>query len=291
MLENDRAPRREVRRAGAGASQPGRVGRGWRLEDSTHRDDLVVKSGDGDTSPSLMVQRRAAEVDSRPAYGLDFRQESADKLVELGSGGRSGDLRSPSLTTGGLPSAPPDPHPIVTALARLGNDSIGGAQVFGTWTFRDPPPRPGSPYFTSIGHGGGVRAIETYLRALADVYPSMAAFVAMEPHADRVAPHFHGLLAGLDADVPPAVDAGRHGRRPAAGASAGARNARDLLWQGWFDAHGMARLEAVTGDGASLYVAKYSMKGGDQVPWWRIWEPGELRHLYERARRTRRRRA
>jgi hypothetical protein len=50
----------------------------------------------------------------------------------------------------------------------------------------------------------------------------------------------------------------------------------------------MARLEAVVGDGAALYVAKYSLKGGDDVPWWRVWEPGELRNGFVRRGRLRR---
>jgi len=170
---------------------------------------------------------------------------------------------------------------LVEALATLADESIGGAQVFSTNTFRDPPPRPGSPYFTSVGHAGGVRALERWLVGAAEVYPGLAAFFAMEPHADRVAPHFHGLLAGLGDDVAAAVDAGR--RRPRGGdarvgVSIGARHARERLWQSWFDANGIARMESCDGNGAGLYVAKYSLKGGDDVPWWRIWEPGELRN-------------
>jgi hypothetical protein len=136
-----------------------------------------------------------------------------------------------------------------------------------------------------------------YLTGLAEVYPGIAAFVAMEPHQDRVAPHFHGLLGGLDPDVPAAIDAGRR-RRPgpsgrAAGgglvtASVGARLAREMFWGGWYDAHGMARLESVDGDGSALYVAKYSLKGGDAVPWWEVWEPGQLRNDLVREHRRRR---
>lgn len=187
------------------------------------------------------------------------------------------------MTTGGVSEA----RARVEALATLADEAIGGSQVFGTWTFRDPSPRPGSPYFTSVGHAGGVRAITRYLTDLADVYPSISAFVAMEPHKDRVAPHFHGLLAGLDADVPPAIDRGRRARRGApsdgpAEASVGAAHARALIWQAWWEEHGMARLESVDGNGAALYVAKYSLKGGNDVPWWRVWEPGELRHDWSR---------
>lgn len=186
--------------------------------------------------------------------------------------------RGPSLTS----EAASDAQGLVEALARLADEAIGGAQVFGTWTFRDPPPRPGSPYFTSVGHGGAVRAITGYLRGLGEVYPGLAAFVAMEPHADRVAPHFHGLLAGLDADVPAAIDRGRRQRVPPLGgpvsASAGAREARARIWEAWYLEHGLARLESVAGNGAALYVAKYSLKGAAEVPWWRIWEPGELRN-------------
>jgi hypothetical protein len=182
---------------------------------------------------------------------------------------------------------------LVEALATLADEAIGGAQVFTTNTFRDPAPRPGSAYFTSVGHAGGVRAVESWLTGLADVYPGLAAFMAMEPHADRVAPHFHGLLAGLPADVPAAIDAGRRRRFSAAADGAtgtiGARHARELIWQSWWDGHGFARLEAVNGNGASLYVAKYSLKGGDEVPWWRIWEPGELRHEWVRSTHRRRR--
>lgn len=179
----------------------------------------------------------------------------------------------------------------VEALATLADEAIGGSQVFGTWTFRDPPPRPGSPYFTSIGHAGGVRAITSYLVGLADVYPGLSAFVAMEPHKDRVAPHFHGLLSGLGEDVPLAIDAGRRRARPrqepsgggtGRAASVGAREARGRFWEMWWQEHGMARLESVDGNGAALYVAKYSLKGRDDVPWWRIWEPGELRHEFAR---------
>jgi hypothetical protein len=137
-----------------------------------------------------------------------------------------------------------------------------------------------------------VRAIERYLAGLGELHPGLAAFVAMEPHADRVAPHFHGLLAGLDVDVPAAIDAGR--RRPgglprAAIAAVGAGQARERFWQVWWDEHGMARLESVSGNGAALYVAKYSLKGASEVPWWRIWEPGELRNAW--VRETHRRRA
>lgn len=139
--------------------------------------------------------------------------------------------------------------------------------------------------------------MELYLRGLAEVYPGIAAFVAMEPHRDRVAPHFHGLLAGFDADVPVAVDAGRRGRAgPRRGArrdgvvgeSFGATYARDLLWQEWYERHGMARLESVEGGGSALYVAKYSLKGGDAVPWWAIWEPGELRNEWVAESKRRR---
>lgn len=181
----------------------------------------------------------------------------------------------------------------MAALATLGDRSIGGAQVFGTWTFRDVVADSDSPGYTSVGHGGGVRAIEGYLRGLAEVYPGVAAFVAMEPHRDRVAPHFHGLLGGLDPDVPLAIDAGRRRRgfpaeQGCAGGgpvsvSVGARHARERFWQSWYDAHGMARLESVDGDGSALYVAKYSLKGGDAVPWWRVWLPGELRNDWVRA--------
>lgn len=140
-----------------------------------------------------------------------------------------------------------------------------------------------------------MRAISRYLAGLAEVYPGLAAFVAMEPHADRVAPHFHGLLAGLAADVPPAIDRGRRaGSRQRSSAvapsgSVGAAQARERFWQVWWESHGMARLEAVAGNGAALYVAKYSLKGGDQVPWWQVWEPGELRNEWVRS--THRRRA
>ena len=200
--------------------------------------------------------------------------------------------------------AAPSGRDLVAALATLGDRSIGGAQVFGTWTFRDLVAAADSPGYTSVGHGGGVRAIEGYLRGLAEVYPSIAAFVAMEPHRDRVAPHFHGLLAGLDPDVAPAIDRGR--RRPrtrvpstpgegaaAAGAgpvaaSLGARHARERFWQEWYERHGMARLESVQGDGSALYVAKYSLKGGDAVPWWRVWLPGELRNEWVTESKQRR---
>lgn len=195
----------------------------------------------------------------------------------------------PSLTTEGVSEA----RARVEALATLADEAIGGSQVFGTWTFRDPAPRSGSPYFTSVGHAGGVRAITGYLIGLADVYPGISAFVAMEPHKDRVAPHFHGLLAGLDGDVPVAIDAGRRGRRSAPRdglvmPSVGVREARSRFWESWWTDHGMARLEGVTGNGAALYVSKYSLKGGDEVPWWRIWEPGELRHEWVRSTHKRR---
>jgi hypothetical protein len=197
-----------------------------------------------------------------------------------------------SFATSLTGEAAPSGRDLVAALASLGDRSIGGAQVFGTWTFRDLLPDRDSPGYTSVGHGGGVRAMEGYLRGLAEVYPGVAAFVAMEPHQDRVAPHFHGLLGGLDPDVPAAIDAGRR-RRPgptgrAAGgglvtASVGARHARERIWQEWYDRHGMARLESVDGDGSALYVAKYSLKGGDVVPWWAIWEPGQLRNEWVAA--------
>jgi len=37
-----------------------------------------------------------------------------------------------------------------------------------------------------------------------------------------------------------------------------------------------------------VYVAKYSLKGAAEVPWWRIWEPGELRHEWVRESKRRR---
>jgi hypothetical protein len=206
--------------------------------------------------------------------------------------GRAAAERSfaPSLTGEAAPSG----RDLVAALATLGDRSIGGAQVFGTWTFRDLLADPDSPGYTSVGHGGGVRAIEGYLRGLAEVYPGVAAFVAMEPHRDRVAPHFHGLLGGLDPDVPAAIDAGRRRRPGPSGradgggpvtASIGARVARERVWQAWYDRHGMARLESVDGEGSALYVAKYSLKAGDAVPWWAIWEPGQLRNEWVEAQR------
>jgi hypothetical protein len=133
-----------------------------------------------------------------------------------------------------------------------------------------------------------VRALTGYLVALAEHYPGVAAFVAMEPHADRVAPHFHGLLAGLGPGVAAAVDAGRRRRELAPGASFEERHARELIWQSWWEAHGLARLESVQTSGSALYVAKYSLKGGSQVPWWQVWEPGALRAAWGRRRRVRR---
>jgi len=195
-----------------------------------------------------------------------------------------------------VPSAEGTFSDVISALAALGDSCIGGAQVFGTWTFRDPPASPGSPGYTSVGHGGAVRALGSYLGALAEVYPDVSAFVAMEPHADRVAPHFHGLLAGLPAGVAAAIDQGRRlsgSPRELAEELAGLpfseRIARDVFWGRWWQAHGMARLEAVQGDGASLYVAKYSVKGGDDVPFWRIWTPGELRESWVASTHARRR--
>lgn len=170
---------------------------------------------------------------------------------------------------------------LVEALARLADERIGGADAFGTWTFRDPPARPGSPLYTQVGHAGARRAMTKYLVGLADVYPNLGAFVAMEPHAFRSSPHFHGLLSVGD-EVARAIDSGRRGLALPAGASFEARHARDLFWQSWFDGHGMARLERVDGDGAALYTSKYAMKAGDRIPWWVIYEPGELRELWVR---------
>lgn len=141
-----------------------------------------------------------------------------------------------------------------------------------------------------------------YLEGLAEVYPGVSAFVAMEPHADRVAPHFHGLLGGLDPGIAAAIDRGRRTMNsktgcsqaavmagvPALGQGVGVSQARERFWRAWWDEHGMARLEAVAGDGASLYVSKYSLKRGDDVPWWRIWEPGELRNEWVRSSHGRR---
>lgn len=254
--------------------------------DSSTRHNAYVKRPEGDAPPPGMGPEAAAEVDGGRLSGLDWSPRS--HRVEPRSSGREGSaaVAAPlSLTTGGVPSA----QALVAALAEVGDRAIGGAEVFGTFTFRDPPPRPGSPHFTSIGHGGGVRAIEKYLADLADVYPDVAAFVAMEPHADRVAPHFHGLLSGLGPEVAAAVDAGRRGRVTATG-SVGARHARALLWERWWTDHGMARLEAVRGgNGSALYVAKYSLKRGDDVPWWRVWEPGELRNAWVASTHRRRR--
>lgn len=192
----------------------------------------------------------------------------------------------PSLTTEGLSGS----QELVAALATLADERIGGAEVFATLTFRDPPARPGSPGYSSVGHGGSVRALDRWLTDAAAVYPGMAAFFAMEPHRDRVAPHFHGLLSGLGPGVAAAVEAGRRGsrgRRPALPAAArhadtigsdtARDHARDQLWQAWFDANGIARLESVDGNGAALYVSKYSLKAGEDVPWWQLWLPGELR--------------
>lgn len=206
--------------------------------------------------------------------------------------------RAPSLTSEAVPST----GSLVKALARFADGAIGGAQVFGTWTFRDPPARPGSPLYTSVGFGGAERAVCGYLRDLAEVYPGMSGFVAMEPHADRVAPHFHGLIGGLDPGVATAIDRGRRGDRPgsgdapngadgtahAIGQGVGVDQARARFWQAWFDRYGMARLEEIHGDGASLYVSKYSLKGADLVPWYRIWEPGELRNEWARSSHSRR---
>lgn len=169
--------------------------------------------------------------------------------------------------------------------------------MFATYTFRDPAPVPGSPGYTSVGHAGAVRALERYARGLAEVYPGVAMFAAMEPHRDRVAPHFHALLGGLGSDVAAAVERGRTagrgtlqgavGRPYPSSASIGSRHATELLWEAWYLAHGMARLEAVDGNGSALYVAKYSLKGGDDVPWWAIWEPGQLRNEWVEATQRR----
>lgn len=215
--------------------------------------------------------------------GLSTQPVRAELPASIGTGGAG--YGAPSLTS----EAVSDAQARLAALAETFDRAIGGAEVFCTNTLRDPPARPGSPLFTSIGHAGGVRALTGWLIDAAEVYPDIAAAYAMEPHAARVAPHFHGLLAGLGDGVAAAVDRGRRksaGSAEPVSAPFGVRQARDRLWGAWFERHGMARLEAVDGNGAALYVAKYSLKGGDDVPWWRVWEPGELRD--EWARQVRR---
>lgn len=153
--------------------------------------------------------------------------------------------------------------------------------MFATFTFRDPPAIPGRSAYTAVGHAGALRALNGYLMGLAEVYPGVSAFVAMEPHADRVSPHFHGLLGGLGPEVADALD--RRHRAPTTG-SYEAVHAKELIWQPWWDGHGFARLEKVDGNGVSLYVAKYSLKGGNEVPWWEVWEPGGLRNALVASR-------
>lgn len=232
-----------------------------------------------------------------PPADTILASEPPGRVSLPGPRGITGGQPSPSLTGEAVPR-----DELVSALASLADRAIGGSQVFATLTFRDPAPVPGSPLYSSIGHGGAVRKLTRYLGGVAEVYPGISAFFAMEPHADRVAPHFHGLLGGLDPGVAAAIDRGRRGdlagsrgRETGQGGAAtgigqgvGVMQARERFWHAWWTANGMARLEKIDGDGASLYVAKYSLKGASEVPWWRIWEPGELRNQWVASSRSRR---
>jgi hypothetical protein len=139
-------------------------------------------------------------------------------------------------------------------------------ELFGTVTFR---PVIGRGTFTEVGIGGAQRGLARYYGGIVKWNPGARMFVALEAHKDRVAPHAHYLLGGLEAGVAAAVEAGRRAGRAAGRTSVGTPRgplfavaaATDYIWRWWFDMYGMARVEGVdAAQACGLYVGKYANK-------------------------------
>ena len=117
--------------------------------------------------------------------------------------------------------------------------------VFVTLTFRDPPQTPENKArgYTRVGARGGEKALLKWLHeSVVPRAPGAFWWFVEEAHGDRSTPHFHGLLGGV----------------------AGAR--RDELWQAWFSAWGMARIEPIEDSKlAATYCAKYIHKGNGRM--------------------------
>lgn len=157
-----------------------------------------------------------------------------------------------------LADLPPLARAGYTSIRAYG-DWLGGRapwQLFCTLTIKD------LPGFT-IGVSGAERFLRSWFRnsvrsrSFASGGVAYAAF-ALENHADRVSPHLHGLVGGLPQWVVNDVAIGRatHDR------------SRSYLWREWFQDHGRARIETITGVlgdyspalGCARYASKYMLK-------------------------------
>lgn len=127
-------------------------------------------------------------------------------------------------------------------------------QLFVTLTFRDPEPllrrRITNP---NVGIGKAEGELKRWWKASIRerAHKSFGMFT-MEPHADRLTPHFHGLIGGLPPGVVRDALWGRISRDPSA----------EYLWREWFVDRGRAKIEPVdSATPAAVYVAKYMLKG------------------------------
>jgi hypothetical protein len=117
-----------------------------------------------------------------------------------------------------------------------------------------------------VGQAGAERFLRTWFRNSVRSRGFMGGtkpygLFAIEPHQNRVAPHFHGLLGGLPRWLVLDVVAGLAGDRP-----------RGYLWYEWYRDHGRAKIVPCADTiGTAVYVSKYVTKTAGKIYAFGVW--------------------